>query len=146
LTAAVHRDADFLYSDERRLNPASGQVEAFFKPQWSPDLMLSTNYVGRLWGARADLVRAIAGPTDELLRYGDYDLALRCTEQAKAIRHVPAVLCERAEADRGAGDNDRQAIERALKRRGITGEVLPGLVAGTYRVNRARTTKAPLSI
>src|SRR5947207_5103269 len=72
LTAAVHRDADFLYSDERRLNPASGQVEAFFKPQWSPDLMLSTNYVGRLWGARADLVRAIAGPTDELLRYGDY--------------------------------------------------------------------------
>src|SRR5207248_1128446 len=70
LTTAVHSDADFLYSDERRLNPASRQVEAFFKPQWSPDLMLSTNYVGRLWCARADLVRAIAAPTDELLRYG----------------------------------------------------------------------------
>ncbi|HEY4472986.1 MAG TPA: hypothetical protein VGN21_17575, partial [Stellaceae bacterium] len=60
LTTAVHRDADFLYSDERRLNPASGKVEAFFKPQWSPDLMLATNYVGRLWCARADLVGAIA--------------------------------------------------------------------------------------
>jgi hypothetical protein len=104
LTSAAHRDADFLYSDERRINPASGQVEAFFKPQWSPDLMLSTNYVGRLWCARADLVWAIAEPADELLHHGDYDLALRCTELAKAIRHVPAVLCERAEADHGAGE------------------------------------------
>jgi len=146
LTAAVHRDADFLYSDERRLNPASGQVEAFFKPQWSPDLMLSTNYVGRLWGARADLVRAIAGPTDELLRYGDYDLALRCTEQAKAIRHVPAVLCERGETNDDAGKHDQAALERALQRRAIAGEVHPGLITGTYRVKRALTTKGLVSI
>src|SRR3954452_15315246 len=56
LATAMHEDADFLYSDERRLNPATGLVEAFFKPQWSPDLMLSTNYVGRLWCARASLL------------------------------------------------------------------------------------------
>jgi ADP-heptose:LPS heptosyltransferase len=151
LTTAVHPDADFLYSDERRLNPASGKVEAFFKPQWSPDLLLSANYVGRLWCARADLVRAIAGPADELLQHGDYDLALRCTETAKAIRHIPAVLCERAEAEaddvkRDDVKRDRAALERALKRRGIAGEVRPGLVAGTYRVKRALTTKGLVSI
>src|SRR5258708_21072074 len=74
--------------------------------------MLSTNYVGRLWCARADLVRGIAAPAEELLRYGDYDLALRCTEAAKAIRHVPAVLCERAEPDDDAGERDRRAPQR----------------------------------
>ena len=108
--------------------------------------MLSTNYVGRLWGARADLVRAIAGPTDELLRYGDYDLALRCTEQAKAIRHVPAVLCERGETNDDAGKHDQAALERALQRRAIAGEVHPGLITGTYRVKRALTTKGLVSI
>ena len=146
LTSAVHSEADFLYSDERRTNPASGQVEAFFKPQWSPDLMLSTNYLGRLWCARADLVRAIAAPADELLRHGDYDLALRCTEAAKHIRHVPAVLCERAEADHDAGEREKLALERTLERRGIAGEIHPGPVAGTYCVKRALTTKGLVSI
>jgi len=127
LTTAAYRDADFLYSDERRPNPASGKIEAFFKPQWSPDLMLATNYLGRLWCARADLVRAIAAPADELLQHGDYDLALRCTEQAKSIRHISAVLCECGEKDHAGAKRDRVALERALERRGIAGEVRPAL-------------------
>ena len=146
LTTAAHRDADFLYSDERRLNPASGKVEAFFKPQWSPDLMSSTNYVRRLWCARADLAARIAASRDDLLQYGDYDLALRCTEQAKAIRHIPAVLCERGDPDAADPKRDRVALERALKRRGIAGEVRPGLVAGTYRVKRALPRNKLVSI
>src|SRR5712692_2347042 len=127
IAAAMHPDADFLYSDERCRNPASGAVEAFFKPQWSPDLMLSTNYVGRLWCARADLIGAIADPTEILLGHGEYDLVLRCTEAATAIRHVPAVLCERAEpgiddpeqSPDHPPDQSKQALERALARRGI---------------------------
>jgi O-antigen biosynthesis protein len=146
LTTAAHRDADFLYSDERRPNPASGKVEAFFKPQWSPDLMFATNYVGRLWCARADLVCAIAAPSDELLQHGDYDLALRCTEQAKTIRHIPAVLCQRGDPDGTDAKRDKQALERALKRRGIVGEVRPGLFAGTYRVKRALPKNKLVSI
>jgi len=146
LTTAAHRDADFLYSDERRLNPASGKVEAFFKPQWSPDLMSSTNYVGRLWCARADLAARIAASRDDLLQYGDYDLALRCAEQAKAIHHIPAVLCERGDPDAVDPKRDRVALERALKRRGIAGEVRPGLVAGTYRVKRALPRNKLVSI
>jgi hypothetical protein len=146
LTTAAYRDADFLYSDERRPNPASGKIEAFFKPQWSPDLMLATNYLGRLWCARADLVRAIAAPSDELLQHGDYDLALRCTEQAKTIRHISAVLCECGEKDHAGAKRDRVALERALERRGIAGEVRPGLVAGAYRVKRTLATKGLVSI
>jgi len=108
--------------------------------------MLATNYVGRLWCVRADLVRAIAAPSDELLQYGDYDLALRCTEQAKTIRHLPAVLCECAEPDAADAKRGREALERALKRRGIAGEVRPGLVAGAYRVKRRLATKGLVSI
>ncbi|MBV9150576.1 MAG: glycosyltransferase, partial [Alphaproteobacteria bacterium] len=146
LTTAINRDADFLYSDERRVNPPSGRVEAFFKPQWSPDLMLSTNYVGRLWCARGDLIGMIADPAEDLVRHGDYDLVLRCTETAKAIRHIPAVLCERADSDRTDEKIDGRALERALKRRGIAGKIMPGPIAGTHRVKRTLTGKGLVSI
>jgi ADP-heptose:LPS heptosyltransferase/GT2 family glycosyltransferase len=146
VATAGNREADFLYSDERRRNPATGNIEAFFKPQWSPDLLLSTNYIGRLWCARAALLRSIAGPAEDLLAHGDYDLVLRCTEAAKAIRHVPAVLCERVEPDRDDGERDRRALERAIARRGIAGEVRPGLVSGTYQVKRSLTSEGLVSI
>ena len=150
VASAMQGDADFFYSDERCRNPASGAVEGFFKPQWSPDLILSTNYVGRLWCARTDLIRAIADPTEILLGHGEYDLVLRCTEAATAIRHVPAVLCERVEP--GIDDPEhppeqsKQALERALERHGIAGEIREGLVPGTYRLKRVLAKPGLVSI
>jgi hypothetical protein len=146
IAAALHGEADFLYSDERCRNPASGAVEAFFKPQWSPDLMLSTNYVGRVWCAHADLIRSVAAPAESLLGHGEYDLALRCTEAAKAIRHVPAVLCERAAESTDDPEQSKKALERMLARRGIGGEIRTGAVPGTYRLKRALTKPGLVSI
>ena len=145
IAAAMHPDADFCYSDERCHNPASGEIEAFFKPQWSPDLMLSANYIGRLWCARADLVVAIADP-DTLLGHGEFDLLLRCTEAAKAIRHVARVLCERGDARIDGAAQSRKALGRALSRRGIAGEILAGQASGSYRVRRALAAPALVSI
>ena len=146
IAAAMHPEADFLYSDERCRNPASGAVEAFFKPQWSPDLMASTNYVGRLWCARADLIRSVAEPSERLLGHGEYDLALRCTEAAASIRHVPAVLCERAALAADDPGEATRALERMLARRGIAGEITSGPVPGTYRLKRALTRPGLVSI
>lgn len=146
LASAVHRGADFLYSDERRMNPASGVVEAFFKPQWSPDLMLSTNYVGRLWCARADLLGSVAPATEPLLGYGEYDLVLRCTERAAAVRHVPAVLCERAPEAAEHSREAKAALQRMLARRDIAGEIGDGPVPGSYHVKRRLTRPGLVSI
>jgi hypothetical protein len=68
LELALHRradpDADYIYSDERRIDPWTGTVAPFFKPDWSPDLLLSFNYIGRLWAASPDLAaRAGLTPT-----------------------------------------------------------------------------------
>ena len=48
-----HPDRDLLYGDEVRLSPVSKEIEHFFKPDFSPDLLLSTNYIGRPWAATA---------------------------------------------------------------------------------------------
>ena len=47
--AATHPEAAILYCDERRYDYATKAISAFFKPDWSPDLLLATNYLGRLW-------------------------------------------------------------------------------------------------
>ncbi len=146
MATATYPETDFLYSDERCRNPASGAVEAFFKPQWSPDLMLSTHYVGRLWCVRADLLRSVVAPSELLLGHGEYDLALRCTEAATAIRHVSAVLCERAAEGAEDPEQSKQALERTLARRGIAGEVRLGAVPGTYQLKRALTKPGLVSI
>src|SRR5204862_3916264 len=68
LTTAAHRDADFLYSDERRLHPARGKVEAFFKPQSSPALLSTTRYAARLPSASAELPARTAAPRAHLVQ------------------------------------------------------------------------------
>ncbi len=53
VAGGMNPQADMLYGDEVRLSPVSNEKEPFFKPDFSPDLMLSTNYIGRPWVATA---------------------------------------------------------------------------------------------
>src|SRR5262249_52776399 len=137
---------DFLYSDERAVNPASGVVDPFFKPDWSPDLLAASNYIGRLWCGRADLLAADPAAAEPLLQHGEYDLLLRLTERAEAIRHIPAVLCERGAATIDTDAEREAALARMLTRRGIAGEVLPGLLPASYRLKRALARPGLVSI
>ena len=40
-----HPEADLIYSDEDKINPEGRRIEPYFKPDWSPDLFLSYNYI-----------------------------------------------------------------------------------------------------
>jgi ADP-heptose:LPS heptosyltransferase/GT2 family glycosyltransferase len=137
LATALAPQTDFLYSDERRIDPADGAEKAFFKPDFSPELLLSTNYIGRLWGAAPALLRSTGITEADLLTHGDYDAVLRLTEQAAQILHVPKVLCARGRATEAG---ERRALQRAMRRRRIHGQVLPGPLRGTWRVQRAINT------
>lgn len=138
VAAAVAQERPgLLYSDERRIDPADGKMRAYFKPDWSPDLMLSSNYIGRLWAARADVLAATGATFEDIAKHGEYDLALRLTEQTAAVAHVPKVLAARGARTLDSAATERRALARALQRRGIEGEVQAGCIAGTYRVHRS---------
>ncbi len=135
-------DADFFYGDELRLDPATDRPAPYFKPGWSPELLLSANYIGRPWAASGDLVRrAAVSVVDDA-----YDLVLRLTERAANIVHVPRILCRRGVEPVDHADRDRRALERAIERRGIAGEVLAGGVPGLYRLKRAVSTTGLVTI
>jgi ADP-heptose:LPS heptosyltransferase/GT2 family glycosyltransferase len=146
VTANTYPDADFVYSDEICVSPTTKVRQAYFKPQWSPDLLLSSNYIGRLWCARADLLKRTNVGFDDFLRAGEYDLVLRLTERAKEIRHVPSVLCRRRSASIDAEPTEMRALDRALVRRGIRGDVVRGCAPGIYRARRTSTLSGLVSI
>jgi ADP-heptose:LPS heptosyltransferase/GT2 family glycosyltransferase len=126
---------DMVYADELRHDPAQNRVQPFFKPDWSPQLLLSMNYVGRPWCASAELLTACGLTEASLPGVSDYDTVLRLTEHAKTIRHVQRVLCQRGPAADTAAE-EQAALTSCLARRRLSGSVIPGSVAGTWRVRR----------
>ena len=145
--ASLQRPAsDFLYADEARVSPSSHEREPFFKPDFSPDLLLSTNYIGRPWAARPALMEALAVTPADLVAFGEYDLILRAAETAEHVLHVPKLLCARGAVDLDTVEAEKAALLRAAARRDIVAEVLPAAVSGTWRFKRAVTSRPKVSI
>ncbi len=86
-------DIDLFYSDEDKIDENGQRYEPFFKPDWSPDLFLSCNYVCHFVVCRTDLARQ-AGGLDESYRDGtqDYDFLLRVSERTQKIHRIPGIL------------------------------------------------------
>jgi GT2 family glycosyltransferase len=140
LALEKHPRADVLYTDEDRLDDAGCRFEPFFKPDWSPDYLLSCAYLGRLLVLRRGLVESIGGMRQEYEGAEEYDLTLRATEAANAIVHLPKVLYHRGGTEPALLPRDleaaRRALQSALLRRHDEAEVEPAEVRGTFRVRR----------
>lgn len=136
LIDAIHTngDADLFYSDEDRIDLAGSRSTPFFKPQWSPDLLLSQDYISGLVIVRRTLLERV----DSLSDSSQYDLALRLTELAEKIVHIPQVLYHRRDTGSYGGDEaSPQVLERHVERRGIAAAVEPGTYRNTWRVRYA---------
>ncbi|HEX8117241.1 MAG TPA: glycosyltransferase, partial [Pyrinomonadaceae bacterium] len=134
----AHPEADLVYSDEDMLE-GGRRLDPFFKPDWSPDLLLSLNVISHLGVYRTSLVREVGGFREGFEGSQDYDLALRVTERAPAshVRHVPHVLYHwrriPGSLAAGAGEKEyahpaaRRVINEHLRRKGVKAEVTSGL-------------------
>jgi GT2 family glycosyltransferase len=139
-----HRDADLIYSDEDKLDARGARCEPFFKPGWSPELMLSCMYICHFSVYRRALVQAIGGFRRGFEGSQDYDLALRVSERTTRVHHIPKVLYHwRKAAGSAAASTDakpyartaaRRALREHLERRGYRGTVLDAAWIGHYRV------------
>jgi GT2 family glycosyltransferase len=134
-------ELDLVYSDEDRLDATGRRVEPYFKPAWSPHLLLSQPYAARLAAVRRELLNRVGGLRPGFDGAHDYDLVLRIAEASGRIRHVPHVLYHRLASEpacsRGpARESALAALDQARVRRGILGTVKPGPCSGVFRVVR----------
>jgi GT2 family glycosyltransferase len=89
---ADYPDADVIYSDEDKLDAEGNRVDPFHKPGWSPERLRTQMYLGHLGIYRRTLVDEVGGFRDGFDGSQDHDLALRVTEVARSVLHVPQVL------------------------------------------------------
>jgi GT2 family glycosyltransferase len=129
--------ADVVYTDEDRIDVGGRRSDPVFKPYWSPDLLLSEPYVGRLCVIRKSLIEAAGGVREGFEGAEEHDLVLRLSERTDLIRHLPWVLYSRRSLPGEAGpsgDGSSRAVREALARRGEAAEV--ELRGGSLRVVR----------
>ena len=93
LAAAVesNSDADLLYTDEDCIERGH-HTHPRLKPDWDPDLLLGTNYLGGLTAVRAELLADMETMGSELDGAQDYRVALYAAARARQVVHVPRVL------------------------------------------------------
>ena len=122
-------ELDLVYSDSDLITPWGERYQPFFKPGWSPHLLLAGNYVAHATLIRRALVEALGGMDADLDGAQDWDLVLRVVERTNRVAHVPHVLyhwrsvptscASLPDAKPYATGAQRVALERALARRGI---------------------------
>ncbi|MBV9156031.1 MAG: glycosyltransferase [Acidobacteriaceae bacterium] len=148
--------ADFLYSDEDKIDRKGKRFEPFFKPDWSPDLLLSENYICHFLVLRKDLLQKAGHFNPAYDGSQDYDLILRAVEHAGKIEHIPKVLyhwragvASTATAmshKQYALDAAQNALQSHCDRSGNQARVEPGNAAGSWRLRYPITEGSHVSI
>lgn len=85
-------EADYVYTDEDKVDERGRHSHPFFKPDWSPERMRTQMYTCHLSVLRRALVEEVGGFDPAFEGSQDWDLVLRVTERARAVLHVPRVL------------------------------------------------------
>lgn len=122
-----HPDANLIYSDEDKLTPDGRHGHHYdpqFKPDWSPDLFTSYNYVNHLTCLRRSLFEKVGRYRLGYHGAQDWDLLLRATELTDRVHHVAEILYHwRAVPSSSADDAGAKPIIHDAARRALTDAV-----------------------
>jgi O-antigen biosynthesis protein len=139
---------DLIYSDEDKITEAGHRYDPQFKPDWSPELLLSYNYINHLTVVRKKLFEQVGG-----LRIGyegsqDHDLLLRLTEKTDRVHHLCEILYHwRAHSGSTASTASQKPIVETSGRRGLTDALnRRGVQASVVQPSFAERLKLPILV
>lgn len=146
MKAICEQDADMVYTDENTFTKEPSDAYCpHYKPDFSPDLLRSYNYICHFTVFRKSLLERTGGGFRSAFDGSqDYDMILRLSEVAEHIVHIPKILYYwRAHKNSVASDISakpytlvaaKKALAEHLQRCGLKGDVLDSAVPSTYRV------------
>ncbi|MDR0499664.1 MAG: glycosyltransferase family 2 protein [Coriobacteriales bacterium] len=147
-------EADMLYSDEVRfLKTPATAFDPNFKPDFSPDLLRSYNYITHLLVFSRKLQQKVGLFDPECSGSQDYDMALRLSEHASKIVHIPKLLYFWRQNDSSFSAGKKQlvtcmyaakhALKNHLERLDMPGEIVDLNYMTIYRI-RYKIKEEPL--
>jgi GT2 family glycosyltransferase len=147
LLSAALAPTSVVYADEDALGADGIPTGPRLKPEFSPEFLLASAYVGRPLAMGA----VVADHLPPLVATGtaalEHECALAATEAADEVVHIPEVLCHRTDAaPQLGGPISVGHLREALRRRNDGADVVAGPGAGDYRIVRAAPTGVRVSI
>ena len=150
-------DADLLYSDKDCIDE-QGKIRQrpLFKPEWSPEMLYSANYLTHLNLLRRSLVVALGGFRTHTDGAQDWDIFLRVSEQARSIVRVPGVhyhwRLHAASTSLGGvaakpyvSNAQQVALQESLDRQDLPAEIVPSPESG-FQVRFRIPAEAPIHV
>ena len=142
----AHPDVGFIYSDEDKMDMQGNREEPYFKPDYSPDLLHTNNYICHFSVIKKSIADDIGGFSEGLDGSQDHDLILRATAQAERIIHIPKILYHWRkipgstavvyDSKSYAWEAGRKAVEGILSKQEDGLKVEFGSLKGSYKVVR----------
>lgn len=124
---------DLLYTDHDKIDVNGRRYDPEFKPDWSPETLLSHCYIGHFKVIRRDVFLELGGLRKEYDGVQDYDFLLRLAEHTPTVLHLPHILyhwrstpgsiAASADAKPETIERGRCAVQDALRRRSRRGAV-----------------------
>ncbi len=131
IRVAQRPETDLLYTDDDKIDVDGRRHSPQFKPDWSPELLLSYMYISHALVVRRSLFERCGGFRIGLEGSQDHDFALRASEAAQHVEHLSSVLyhwrvtpgsmAQDANAKPAAFAAGERAVREALSRRGSAG-------------------------
>ncbi len=137
---------DIIYSDRDNLSPKGLRFMHLFKPDWSPETLLSGNYLFHMMAYRRDFINKLQGVQVGKEGSQDYDLILRASEKTSQVQHIPKILYHWRQHEQSVSMEHNakeyaytagiQALQDSLTRRGLKAQVSENdqLWRGHYQV------------
>jgi GT2 family glycosyltransferase len=150
--------ADYLYTDEDKIDRAGLHFGPFCKPDWSPERMRTQMYTCHLSVLRRSLVEEVGGFDPDFEGSQDWDLVLKVTERARSVVHIPRVLYHwRALETSTAGNGEsvkpwafeagQHAVQAHCDRIGLEARIeRDDALPGVYHLHPALTRQPKVSI
>lgn len=144
-----HSGLDIVYTDRDMISPTGHRFMHLFKPDWSPETLLSGNYLFHLLVYRRSLLQSLGGVRTDFEGSQDYDLILRAAELKPTVHHIPRVLYHWRQHEASIAlahgvkaytySTGLRALQESLERRGFTVTVSENteLWRGNYQVQFA---------
>ncbi|MGI5868129.1 MAG: glycosyltransferase family 2 protein [Kiritimatiellia bacterium] len=124
-------DADVLFTDQDKITDRGLRFNPFFKPGWSPSCFRAIMYLGHLLVFRTSLIRETGGCDPAFDGVQDFELALRLTEKARHVAHIPRIayhwratrgsIAASPTAKSNIPEIQRRAVQCQIDRLGIHG-------------------------
>ncbi len=149
-------EVGLIYSDEDKMELDGTRVDPYFKPDYSPDLLDTNNYICHFTVIKKSLMQDIGGFREGLDGSQDHDVILRAARAADKVAHIPRILYHwrkipgstavEYDSKGYAWEAGRKAIEDLHRQYEDNVRVEFGTLKGSYRLRRAIVGEPLVSI